>query len=151
MTPAEFRATREYLGISCEWISRWGDINDRSVRKWDKGDNNVPEPIAEWLDRIAKATELFVSKAAHKRAMDPTWEFGVPRPKKEKEDRKLNELWGGWPGDWWWNVAGRVLDEDRKHRGGALIYIDAHEGEGPTMAPPPIPPAPERGSHPRRF
>lgn len=148
MTPAEFRATREYLGLSVGWIAEWAGVNERSVRKWDQGENNVPEAIAAALDKIAKATDLFVSKVAHKRLMDPSWEFAVPRPQKAEEDRRLDAQWGEWSMDWWWNVAGRVLDENRKGRGGAVVYVEAAEGEGPTMAPPAIPAAPERTRRP---
>lgn len=149
MTPAEFRATREMLGLSVDWIAEWAGVHERSVRKWDQGVNNVPENIAAALDQIAKATSRFVDKVASKRRLEPEFVFTVPRPKKAEADRRLDAPWGYWSMDWWWRVAGRVLDADRKHRGAFVIYVDADEGEKPTMAPPAIPSAPERDARHR--
>lgn len=143
MTPGEFRATREWLGLSVDWIAEWAKVDPRSVRKWDKGDNNVPENIAVGLDQIAKATALFVDKVASKRRLEPDFVFVTPRPKKAEGERRLEEPWGYWSMGWWWRVAGRVLDADRKGRGGAIVYVDADQ-EGPSMAAPAIPAAPPR-------
>lgn len=148
MTPAEFRATREFLGLSIGWIADMAQVNPRNARKWDQGQNPVPEGIATSLDRIARDTALYVEKVASKRALDPHFEFNVPQPTTAKEDRELGEDWGYWPMGWWWNVGGRILDKDRKGRGGALVYVDAAE-EGPSVTPPKVPevPRPPHAQH----
>lgn len=150
MTPAEFRATREMLGLSIGWIADMAQVNPRNARKWDQGMNPVPEGIAQALDKIARDTALYVEKVASKRALDPDFEFKVPQATMAKEDRELGEDWGYWSMGWWWNVGGRVLDADRKARGGAIVYVDAAE-EGPSVKPPAVPsvPRPPHAQHQR--
>lgn len=148
MTPAEFRATREYLGLSLAWIADMAQVNVRNVRKWDQGQNPVPEGIGQALDKIARETAQYVEKVAARREGDPDYRVKIPQPTTAKEDRELGEEWGYWPMGWWWNVAGRVLDRDRKSRGHALVYVDAAE-EAPNLKPPAIPhvPRPPHAQH----
>lgn len=149
MTPAEFRATRILLGFSVPRTAEIVKVHERSVRKWEAGDNAVPEGIAKSLDKICRDTALFVDKVASKRRLDPTWQFRVPVSRVGVENRHLDDAWGNWPMEWWWGVAGRALDANRKARGSFVVYVDA-EQEGPSMRPPSIPdvPRPPRANEP---
>ncbi len=47
MTPSEFRAAREGLGVSQEELAHLLGVNgSRIIRKWEAGENAVPEPVS---------------------------------------------------------------------------------------------------------
>lgn len=140
MTAAEFRTTRQMLGLSVRWIAAAFGVSERSVRKWDGNTNPVPEGIATGLDRIADTTADLVDAVVQRRSDEPEFVFRVPRPSgPDPEDQILGGAWAGWPVSWWWNAAGRILDADRGSRGGAVEYADPASGEGPTLPPPAVP------------
>lgn len=149
MTPAEFRATRILLGFSVPRIAEVVKVDERSVRKWEAGDNPVPEGIAKTLDKMCKDTALFVDKVVSKRRLDPEWQFRVPVSRVGVSNRRLDASWGGWPMEWWWGIAGRALDANRRTRGGFVVY--GEDAEGPSMRAPVIPesPRPPRANEPR--
>lgn len=46
MTPAEFRAARESLGLTGEALARVLHVNgSRIIRKWEAGEARVPGPV----------------------------------------------------------------------------------------------------------
>ena len=46
MTPEEFRAARERLGLSVGALARRLGVNVRTVRRWQNGHHNIPAPVA---------------------------------------------------------------------------------------------------------
>ena len=45
MTPAEFRHTREAMGLSLEDMARALEVTKRAVQFWETGDRAVPGPV----------------------------------------------------------------------------------------------------------
>lgn len=62
MTAAEFRVTREHLGLTAEWIADHLGVVDRTVRRWDQGASAVPAGVAEQMTKLATDTTSFVDQ-----------------------------------------------------------------------------------------
>lgn len=45
MSPAEFRAAREHLGLSTAEMARLLEVTVRAVQMWEHGDRAVPGPV----------------------------------------------------------------------------------------------------------
>ena len=54
MTPESFRAALDTIGWGQRELSRRLQCDDRMVRRWAGGALRVPEPIARWLDTLAR-------------------------------------------------------------------------------------------------
>lgn len=47
MTPADLRSARQSLGLSqAEFARAVGVASDRTVRKWEDGERDIPGPVA---------------------------------------------------------------------------------------------------------
>jgi hypothetical protein len=53
MTPPEFRICLELLAWSQRGLARMLNLDDRSVRRWASGQNDIPDDIAHWLATLA--------------------------------------------------------------------------------------------------
>ena len=53
MTPSEFRVCLELLDWSQRGLAKLLGRDDRTVRRWATGDNEVPDDVAEWLAVLA--------------------------------------------------------------------------------------------------
>jgi transcriptional regulator with XRE-family HTH domain len=49
MTPPEFRLCLDLLSWSQRDLARMLGLDDRSVRRWSSGQNEIPGDIADWL------------------------------------------------------------------------------------------------------
>lgn len=49
MTPAEIRSTRQRLGMTQGAAARLVGVDGRTWRRWEAGDQNMPEPVARLL------------------------------------------------------------------------------------------------------
>jgi len=67
MTPERFNAILKLLSATEEWLAWHLSVDDRRFRRWKYGQRPIPEPVAEWLERLA---------ATVKSAPDM---FGAPR------------------------------------------------------------------------
>ena len=54
MTPDEFRACLDTLAWSQRGLAAILDFDDRTVRRWAAGTQDVPSAIAAWLRRLAE-------------------------------------------------------------------------------------------------
>lgn len=61
MNSAEFRCTREFLGLSIDWISEHFGVSRRSVERWEGGVSRIPEGVASALTTIGEETEVLVA------------------------------------------------------------------------------------------
>lgn len=60
MTAAEFRLTREFLGVTGEWLaSRFGK-DPRQVRRWEAGTTRIPAGIAAEMQNLVEVRDAFV-------------------------------------------------------------------------------------------
>lgn len=63
MTPAEFKATREALGLSSQWLAdRWG-VALYSVQRWERS-RTLPEDLSRDIDGLIRRMEVDVDRAA---------------------------------------------------------------------------------------
>jgi ribosome-binding protein aMBF1 (putative translation factor) len=53
MTAPEFRICLEHLAWSQRGLARLLNRDDRLVRRWASGDNEIPADVAEWLATLA--------------------------------------------------------------------------------------------------
>ena len=53
MTPNEIRICLEHLAWSQRGLARLLDLDDRLVRRWASGQNEIPDNIAHWLAMLA--------------------------------------------------------------------------------------------------
>ena len=52
MTPHEFRAAREALGLSAAKLAAELGVDPRTIRRWLSGDQPVPELVAKWVEKM---------------------------------------------------------------------------------------------------
>lgn len=63
MTPAEFKCTRESLGLSSQWLAnRWG-VALYSVQRWEKS-RQLPEELAIDLEGIIEKMRREIDEAS---------------------------------------------------------------------------------------
>ena len=53
MTPPEFRLCLDLLAWSQRGLARLLGLDDRGVRRWASGQNEIPDNIAHWLATLA--------------------------------------------------------------------------------------------------
>lgn len=63
MTPAEFKTTREALGLTAQWIADHTKIGLRTVQHWDVGSRVVPSSVEDMLEAIDQTLEATVAQA----------------------------------------------------------------------------------------
>lgn len=51
MTPEDFRAALDTLGVSADWVARQCNRAGTTGRAWGAGRQAVPLPVAAWLKR----------------------------------------------------------------------------------------------------
>lgn len=57
MTPERFRDCLRALSWSQRGVAALLDVDERQVRRWATGHYSIPEPIAAWLETLAKFHE----------------------------------------------------------------------------------------------
>lgn len=70
LSPAEFRVTREHLGLSRRDVAAMLEVEERAVRRWDDGTSALPPgviaSVAHWVeltdDYVRQMAEAFNSK-----------------------------------------------------------------------------------------
>lgn len=63
MTPAEFKATREALGLSSQWLAdRWG-VALYSVQRWERS-RTLPEELSLDIEGLVRRMEVDVDRTA---------------------------------------------------------------------------------------
>jgi DNA-binding transcriptional regulator YiaG len=52
MSPAELKKTRRDLGLSCEKFATLVGVTGRTVRRWERGDRDIPKPVIILLNLL---------------------------------------------------------------------------------------------------
>lgn len=67
MTPDELKSKRHALGLTAEGFARAvGVASDRTVRKWEHGDRDIPGPVIvllEMVEQVPEAREWLLTRA----------------------------------------------------------------------------------------
>jgi DNA-binding transcriptional regulator YiaG len=58
MTPEEFLAIRVRLGLSHDSMGALMGVGDRTVRRWENGERDIPGPVVLLMDCICDVPEL---------------------------------------------------------------------------------------------
>jgi DNA-binding transcriptional regulator YiaG len=58
MTPTEFRAALDRLGLTQMGAGRVLGVDGRTVRRWASGESDVPEPVRRLLLACERHTDL---------------------------------------------------------------------------------------------
>lgn len=54
LTPKRFRELREGLGMTQVELAQWGDVTDRTIKRFESGDQPVPKVWKVALEALAK-------------------------------------------------------------------------------------------------
>ncbi len=57
MTPQEFEAARKQLGLSETALARLFKVGDRTVRRWEDGEKDIPGPAQVLISLLVKSPE----------------------------------------------------------------------------------------------
>lgn len=114
MTPAEFKATRESLGLTSDDLARLLDVSTPTITRMEAGVMNVPDRRAEQLRQIADRFDSDVERLS--RSSDKT--LTVPRNDSERTDTTT-------PARWQRQAALRAARRTGKH----LTYIKESSDE----------------------
>jgi hypothetical protein len=64
MTTDRFRECLDALSWSQRGLAALLDVDERQVRRWATGQYNIPEPIAAWLETLARFHETHPAPVA---------------------------------------------------------------------------------------
>ena len=110
MTPAEFKARREALGLSTRWLAeRWG-VSHLSVQRWERN-RAIPAELARDFEAIEDQADATVALGVERE----DGSIGIPRTDAQSMD--------GYPAAYHRAVALRIARET----GAELVF--RYEGE----------------------
>lgn len=64
LSAAEFRVTREHLGLSRRNMAAMLEVEERAVRRWDDGLSPVPPGVVATIARWVELTDAYVEQMA---------------------------------------------------------------------------------------
>jgi hypothetical protein len=105
MTAAEFRITREHLGLTLDWIAAHFDVNTRTPPRWEKGDSPVPHGVREGMEQLERHTAGVV-----RQLLDDCNDTRHPTllTYRTDADYRADHPAGGFPASWHRALVGRV-------------------------------------------
>ncbi|GAB2695754.1 Aca2/YdiL-like domain-containing protein [Kitasatospora kifunensis] len=105
MSPAEFRVTREYLGLTGDWLADRLDVQPRTVRRWEQGMHPVPAGVQASLGGLSSKTDDEVAAIVAKLKDDPNPCLITYRSDDEYQDAEPE---AEFPASWHRAIAARV-------------------------------------------
>lgn len=63
MTAAEFRTVREWLGLTGDALAAWLGVNPRSARRWEQGEQPIPDGVRLNIEELEAHTAKNVTAA----------------------------------------------------------------------------------------
>lgn len=108
MTDAEFKAVREYLGLTGDWLAAHLGVSPRTVRHWEAGKYPIPDGVRLEIEDLERRTGAYVS-AVIEQVMD------VPDPVvityRNDEQYRQADPTSPFPASWHRMVVMRVAQE----------------------------------------
>lgn len=115
MTPAEFRCTREHLGLTTKWLARRWSVSEYSVQRWER-DRTLPPDLEADLVSIKRYADERIDLAVRMHADGfETADDPIDVPRMEDNDM---------PPAFWRSVAWEAAD-----RTGCRITYAGRGGE----------------------
>lgn len=96
MNPADFKATRESLHLSLDWLADRWRVHRQSVQRWEKGERPVPDSIAQDLRDLEVQATLTIEEGIADNAIT----LLVPRANDSSDD--------GMPAAWHRMIAKQI-------------------------------------------
>lgn len=118
MTPAEFRVTREFLGVTGDWLAAYLRVNPRTVRAWEQGRHPIPDGVRLAMEDLEQRTGEFVG-----RAVEAVMDLPEPAIVTYRSDEEYRAAYPDlpWPASWHRMVCARIALEVP---GLAIAYAD---------------------------
>lgn len=66
MTDAEFKVTREFLGLTGDWLAAHLGVSPRTVRHWEQGRYPIPDGVRLALEDLEVQTGQFIGQIVEK-------------------------------------------------------------------------------------
>lgn len=125
MTPAEFRCTRELLGLPVDWLADHLGVSVRSVARWEAGTHPIPDGVAAEVLMLSDEASGLVSQAADRfepesriatyrtdadiggHVVDPSASGGRPASHMLSGDGR----WIVYPASWHRAICARIADQ----------------------------------------
>jgi transcriptional regulator with XRE-family HTH domain len=109
LTDAEFRITRERLGLSHEWLAGHFGVNERTIRKWEAGVTAIPGGRVLELLMLEEVADDLVDEAVE------TLEAAAPEDRtliayRSDADYHAAHPGFGYPVGWHRAILGRVRE-----------------------------------------
>ncbi|WP_026931248.1 DUF1870 family protein [Glycomyces tenuis] len=121
MIGLEFKAVREWLGVSGPWLARCLNVNPRTIRDWEEGRSKIPDRIRLEIERLEEVTAQIVGMNvdALMDAPEPAVatyysdeDYHADRPGEETTARVHDDgTVVRWPASWHRRVLMRVAQE----------------------------------------
>lgn len=108
MDPIEFKARREWLGVSAEWLSGHLGVHLRTVRAWESGRYPIPAGLPADMDALEADTASVVAGIAEGYADDD-----APVAVTYRDDEAFSAAWPDvkYPASWHRRVVMRVKQQ----------------------------------------
>lgn len=108
MSPAEFRVTREFLGLSGPWLAAHLGVTARTGRHWEQGKYPIPDGARLEIERIEAETGKFVRFCA-----DQIKDVPEPNMVTYRSDEEFHAAYPdlAYPASWHRAVVARVAQE----------------------------------------
>lgn len=116
MTPAEFRCTRDTLGLPAGWLAGRLDVTVRTVGKWESGESPIPPGATRELEDAADAMEHLIARLREHHTTQNAVVMGVPRTDADAARMKPAH---DYPAAFWQRAAAAVA-----RSGGAVEWME---------------------------
>lgn len=62
MNGAAFKTLRQTMGLRLEWVAVHFDVQPRSIQRWEKSPDDIPEPFAEKMEALIEVFNDFLKQ-----------------------------------------------------------------------------------------
>lgn len=112
MSNAQFRATREMLGLAPEAVAQLWAVNPRTIQRWEHGAAPIPAGIADLLNELILKARTRVGVLVKKmQAREPSRRYLILSPDEMDSSRAAREDIRTMPRGWYRAIVARVADQ----------------------------------------
>lgn len=108
MTGIALKTTREWLGLSGQWLADHLDVNPRTIRSWEQGRDPIPDGVRLEVERLEEQSGEIVD-----RLVEALSGMRDPLVRTYQTDEQYREYEPGqpWPAAWHRRVVARAAQE----------------------------------------
>lgn len=109
MTSAELQTTKGFLGVSTGWLAQHLVLDERRIRRMERGDEEIPQVIVTFLDDLYEETKdnVEVLSARYRRRVKAADGDGVTL-RTFRTDEDYHAAGGIYPAAWHRQLCARV-------------------------------------------